>query len=144
MIIKKIFDQLIGTWQMVRTFGTVGTGVGYAVFTPSEPNRLTYREDLTLSCDGQENTYPVYQDYGYHYDPHQNLMTKQFSNGRDFYPLIFDSDFTHATGTHRCLEDLYQAKYTFMDQQNFELIYRVTGPKKNYCLITQFTKLSVV
>lgn len=142
MTIKNIFDQLIGRWHIARTFGTIGTGEGHAEFTLGEPNRLIYREDLTLRCDGRKDADHVYQDYGYLYDIHQNILIKQFSDGRDFYPLIFDSDFKCATGTHRCLSDLYQAKYTFVNQQNFKLTYYVTGPQKNYCLTTQFIKLS--
>ena len=78
----------------------------------------------------------------------RNDGTKPIDNRRAFeddvtkFSSIDDNTPFQAKGTHQCNLDIYQANYTFLNKNSFELSYKVLGPNKNYTIKTSFTRIS--
>lgn len=167
---KQIFDSLPGIWKLSRETLTPlkqwqHSGAecikasGFAVFTPveSDPNLLIYSEKVTINSDTDNvmNGMEAKQKYKYRYDTSTSSLTKYFFDDRLFYTLKIDDDrhqeneTTEATasnkvvggcGTHLCIQDLYEANYSFCNDKYFELKYTINGPKKCYEIINKYDK----
>jgi hypothetical protein len=46
-----------------------------------------------------------------------------------------------AEATHQCNLDTYQASYIFLNEDYFELSYKVLGPSKDYAIKTSSTRI---
>lgn len=124
----------MGSWSIFRHFGAQGLAVGQAAFTLLTPSLLAYREDLEVHIPGFSEA--VYQEYLYVFE--EGCVYKKFKDNRLFYRLEVSN--AEATGAHLCGEDHYQAHYSFLGQNNFTLTYRVKGPRKDYEILTEFTR----
>lgn len=142
---------------------------GFAAFTPleSDPNLLIYSEKVTINSGNDNsngmNGMEAKQKYKYRYDSSTSSLTKYFFDDRLFYTLKFDdsphgqdndgttttkatteasasSRVAGACGTHLCIQDLYEAKYSFDNDCYFELKYTINGPKKCYEIINKYEK----
>lgn len=166
---RQIFDSFPGIWKLTRETLTPlkqwqHSGAesiranGFAAFTPSEsdPNLLVYSEKVTIHSGSDVasvmNGMEAKQKYKYRYESATKTLTKYFFDDRLFYALKIDTrhdnDTTEATasnevfgcGTHLCIQDIYEANYSFFSDKQFELKYTISGPKKCYEIITQFEK----
>ncbi|WP_417904900.1 DUF6314 family protein [Candidatus Tisiphia endosymbiont of Micropterix aruncella] len=145
-----IFHNLVGTYAITRILGNYGTAKGIAYFIEdkkhiySPHSRILYREELDVKYYGNTNKVKAFKDYLYSLE--QNKIVKYFVNENNnglFYQLHFISNTPfQAEGTHQCNLDLYQANYTFLNKNSFELSYKVLGPNKNYTITTSFTRIS--
>lgn len=133
---------------------------GFAAFIPSEsdPNLLIYSEKVTIINSGNDNSngmngMEAKQKYKYRYDTTTSALTKYFFDDRLFYTLKIeeqhDNETTEATasnqviecgGTHLCIQDLYEANYSFGNGNYFELKYTINGPKKCYEINNKYEK----
>jgi len=79
----------------------------------------------------------------YWYVQNNQTISKLFSDDRLFYTLHtkrkFDTIYAH--GKHQCAQDVYTALYLMKDSHHFRLIYTVKGPRKDYQIITHYTKM---
>lgn len=166
---RQIFDSLPGIWRLTRETLTPlkqwqNSGAecikakGFAAFTliESDPEQLIYSEKVTIYNENDNenvmNGMQAKQKYKYRYDNKTNTLTKLFFDDRLFYEMKFDArndvgSTTEATaitgcGTHLCIQDLYEANYSFRTDKLFELKYTVNGPKKCYEIITKYEKCS--
>lgn len=168
---KQIFDLLPGIWRLRReTLTTLKDwqqsgciplkANGFAAFTSidTDPNVLIYSEKIKVIDENGINTgmngSEFKQRYKYRYDPSASTLTKYFFDDRIFYKLQIDarsdSESTEATasnsfigcGEHLCIQDLYEANYSFASDVKFELKYKVNGPKKCYEIINNYEKCS--
>ncbi|WP_341747494.1 DUF6314 family protein [Candidatus Tisiphia endosymbiont of Dascillus cervinus] len=148
-----IFHNLVGTYAITRILGNYGTAKGIAYFIEdkghsSPHSRILYREDLDVEYYSNTNRVKAFKEYLYSLE--QNRIVKYFVNENNnglFYQLHFISnipfqDKVQAKGTHQCNLDIYQANYTFLNKNSFELSYKVLGPNKNYTIKTSFTRIS--
>lgn len=148
-----IFHNLVGTYAITRILGNYGTAKGIAYFIEdkghsSPHSRILYREELDVEYYGNTNRVKAFKEYLYSLE--QNKIVKYFVNENNnglFYQLHFISntplqDKVQAKGTHQCNLDIYQANYTFLNKNSFELSYKVLGPNKNYTIKTSFTRIS--
>lgn len=133
---------------------------GYAAFisAESDPNLLLYSEKVRInSGDDASNSsgmngLEAKQKYKFRYDNSTSSITKYFFDDRLFYTLKIDDkndNTTEATasnvitvgcGTHLCIQDLYEANYSFHNDKYFELTYTINGPKKCYEIINTYEK----
>ncbi|MFP3018559.1 MAG: DUF6314 family protein [Candidatus Tisiphia sp.] len=149
-----IFHNLVGTYAITRILGNYGTAKGIAYFIEDKEHiylphsRILYREELDVEYYGNTNRVKAFKEYLYSLE--QNKIVKYFVNENNnalFYQLHFISntpfqDKVQAKGIHQCNLDLYQANYTFLNKNSFELSYKVLGPNKNYTIKTSFTRIS--
>lgn len=166
---KQIFDILPGIWKITRETLTPlkqwqNAGAecikanGFAAFTSmeSDQNVLIYAEKVTINSeDSAMNGMEARQKYKYHYNSADQTLTKYFIDDRLFYTLKVEQQHEHETtteasasnqitgcGTHLCIQDLYNANYTFANDKQFQLKYTINGPKKCYEIITMYEKCS--
>jgi len=79
-----------------------------------------------------------YQKYEYRFAEEDNNLCKYFADGRLFY--VLDIQGNKAYGEHLCGLDLYQAEYSFIDEENFLLEYKTKGPNKDYKIFTMYKR----
>ena len=144
-----LFKYLPGVWMLRRRLGTLGSMKGMAYFQPYGENRLHYQEqgDATF---GQGKVFSAYRMYVYMYkkkkmkvycwDQREKKPTRLLHT-LHFYHVEPTSHTLVATGTHRCADDVYKARYTFFSNNHFQLIYQVQGPRKDYVIQTHFRKI---
>lgn len=134
---------------------------GYAAFIihESDPNWLIYSEKVTINSDrgsgNAMNGMQAKQKYKYRYDKLTETLTKYFFDDRLFYELkiidasssnregvteVITSSDLKCSGSHLCIEDVYDANYSFQNSEQFKLNYSVNGPKKCYQIITKYEK----
>lgn len=139
-----IFRWLEGTWSLSRQITGTGKMNGKAVFRLENPinlNRYHYREEgiLTFLTNQSLN---FHREYVYEYDENHQIINVYFNENplKFFHKLQFSTDFKSADASHLCINDRYDAYYTFLNENQFGLQYRVKGPKKDYQIISTFTK----
>lgn len=66
-------------------------------------------------------------------------LSVYFEDGRLFHHVPAGGGQT----THLCDPDIYVLDYDFAGWPRFELRHRVSGPRKDYAMITQFTRAPV-
>ncbi len=137
----QIFQTLAGKWIIKRHIEGFGYGEGSANFTKSENdcNEMLYAEKLDLHFSGDRHYSNAHQEYKFVYDPKQDCIAKYTSKEELMYK--FDIRDNGAKGEYQCESDRYIATYNFIDESKFTLKYVVSGPSKNYSIITEFEKV---
>lgn len=144
-----VFNSLEGNWKLYRTLSNNGMMSGTAAFIRCDLNELFYRETGLFVPNTNAHTFKVYREYFYCYMKNQihvfhaennkptNLLhTLEFiTNSKATFPL-------QAQAHHVCSQDSYQALYSFFATQ-FQLQYKVKGPKKNYTITTIFDRIEI-
>lgn len=148
---KKIFDLLKGQWTIYRTMTAVtgaslGKCKGIVSFVSDKEKRiLYYKEKGELQTFNKK--FRFFKNYIYKFN----------SNGTDL-EVYFDETplrFFHSIkwkkpqggiilgqgSTHKCAQDIYQLSYQLLSEHLFFVNCKVSGPKKNYILHSQFFKL---
>lgn len=62
----------------------------------------------------------------------------KFADGSPFYELDLSSG--APSFLHRCGNDTYHGHYLVKHRDRFYETWRVMGPRKDYCLVTRFTR----
>jgi hypothetical protein len=52
-----------------------------------------------------------------------------------------DTGYLHANAYHRCSADDYRSSYCFKSEKDFTIVHRVTGPRKDYTLTTDYRRI---
>lgn len=139
---EQIFKSLSGRWSLNRVLGAYGEIEGFATFSENRDiNILNYREDFNVNNFNQ-NSMHSYKEYEYHL--FESKIMKCFKSENDqrqvFYELEFLSD-DFAVAKHMCNLDSYDVEYNFSSLGNFKLKYSVKGPRKDYIIETEFSKI---
>lgn len=139
---EKIFHFLRGNWTFYRLTNGQGEMWGKAYFTDflEDFPRLQYKEAGTFVTP-QKVQIPFYQNYIYIL---RNNKIKVYFNSlqkkEDLFYILEFYDGNKAFGDHVCGNDKYQATYTFLNENQFTLQYKVVGPRKNYLIETNFQR----
>lgn len=144
----QLFNNLRGIWKLNRRLGTQGYMQGMARFQAWRQGVLYYQEQGNATF-GNSKALPAYRAYAYVYD--QGTIAVHFWNQEQRQPagllhtlhfcsIKTPSQATVATGTHKCADDVYEARYTFVSQKYFQLTYQVQGPHKDYTIQTYFSR----
>jgi len=135
-----IFHNLEGKWSIKRILGAVGTAEGEASFIQTgNSNVFSYQEKLEITFTGYEKQ-TGHQEYKFIYDVERDSISKYNSSDNFMYQLKFSGN--KANGEYDCTPDKYIATYMFLSDNKFFLIYKVTGPAKNYSIVTEFEKIT--
>jgi len=147
----KAFNLMKGSWNMYRTITSPKfqpmTGAGKAVFEQFQENKnaLLYKEELILQLSSES----INAKREYIFRLIEDDVSVYFNENpeRFFYTLKFapktpsERVFDQAGGEHLCGNDNYKASYNFFDNDNFELIYKVVGPQKDYIMTTKYSRI---
>ena len=129
--------DLDGAWVLTRlvwdfTLSRWQRGTGWVNFAEWAPGRFQCREDLFFAGN-----------------PARRMTLWDVSTGRidihyaDGYPLVgLDLSATPCEGEHLCGEDLYRARLKSIDPTRFVLGWRVTGPRKDYAMVTDYRRMA--
>ncbi len=128
-----------GRWRIGRTIEDVRAGrsgrlAGTARFAPV-PEGLAYREEGTLAFPGSA---PMRASRGYLWrDGGAGTIDVHFADGRFFHR--FDAEDAAPASSHHCPPDLYRVRYDFRAWPRWQAEWRVTGPRKDYAMVTTYT-----
>jgi Family of unknown function (DUF6314) len=146
--VLQLFKHLQGVWKLKRRLGTQGYMQGVARFQTRREGMLYYQEQGSATF-GNGKTFSAYRAYAYVYGQ-GTIAVHSWNSVHEqpaelLYTLYFQSANTTsqalvATGTHECVNDVYQAQYTFVSHKHFQLTYRVKGPHKDYVIQTHFSR----
>lgn len=141
-----IFTMLQGSWKIHRAIPGHGIVNGIANFTGGTVNQLFYKEGGTFIQE-QGKQFNIQQEYLYTY--YKKQISVYFCEGSQKNQLFYHlnkltrcNDKLHLSASYLCNLDLYQLAYDFAHQNEFNLRYVVTGPKKNYTINTLYHRIS--
>ena len=149
----------IGIWKIARTCidhtsnsNNNFQGSGKATFKELSNNNdnslLQYSESLTLNISVANTTNSTQATKQYHYefkDGDVSIYNEEKSGNAIHCQKMFDLNFINnksAKGQYECGNDMYNCTFTFLSDTRFSITYKVTGPKKDYTLISIFEKYS--
>lgn len=143
---KEVLSYFLGGWKVQRVISGFGEITGQATFQVSDEHEqyLDFQEEMVLPSvqnsaqDQKPNAFRTYQ-----YRMTEEGFDIFFSDGATKGNLFLSFAFTQAsmlTSHHLCIKDHYDAKFTFLSADQFELGFSVVGPKKDYSILTTFTR----
>jgi hypothetical protein len=142
--VDDVFFFFEGEWAFDRrVMGTeTAFAQGKATFEKIDEKSLSYREEGRLQTEKsfvdfyrnyiyilRENVLDVIHGEG----PQQGQLYQSYQMAHDCASLIPISN-------HFCDPDTYEAQYQLTDKNTFDLVTKVTGPKKGYTISTRFTR----
>lgn len=129
---------LVGAWAIVRRIedrrGPDGRFAGTGVFSP-DGDGLIWRESGVLTI-GAAAPFRAAQRHLWRFAAGGGV-TVLFADGRAFHG--FDPDAPEAE--HDCPPDLYRVAYAFDPPDRWRATWRVTGPRKNYRMVSDMTRI---
>ena len=133
MLMARCLSDFEGDWRIMRTItnasGPDATFVGRANWTPKGEG-LLYVETGELHMSGQP---AMHAERRYFWDAQLGVW---FDDGRFFHQVPASGGDT----AHWCDPDQYDVHYDFSGWPSFETRWKVRGPRKNYAMITQYSR----
>jgi Family of unknown function (DUF6314) len=132
-------QSFAGTWRLERSIedvraGRTGRLVGEARFHPTDGG-LAYHETGTLALEGAA---PMRAERRYLWrDGGAGTIEVRFADGRFFHR--FDAEDVRPAATHDCAADTYRVRYDFRAWPRWQAAWRVTGPAKDYAMVSTYT-----
>jgi hypothetical protein len=141
---SRIMASLPGAWSFNRVIEGQGSMQGIATFTPLGAVSLAYRERGRLKLlDGTE--LEAEREYVFREsDRGFNVFFKE-TPLRLFHAIeLVASDGGALIGSagHLCNLDHYQSTYSFSADDGFVIRHVVSGPRKDYTMITTYRRMS--
>ncbi len=133
-------DDFEGTWQISREItdrlaGKPGQLTGTASFARDGDDVLLYEERGTLRL-GDGPVLEATRRYRWHFVGDRVEMT--FDDGAAFHSF---TPHGYVDGTkHPCGDDTYNVRYDFIPWPRWRAVWVVTGPRKDYTSVTEFTR----
>ncbi len=134
-------QSFAGRWRLDRTIddrraGRTGRLAGEARFDPVDGG-LAYVEDGTLAFPGsapmQATRRYLWRSAG------GGIVEVAFGDGGFFHR--FDLGVPAPEATHDCPPDLYRVRYDFRAWPDWRAEWRVTGPSKDYGIVSAYARL---
>ncbi len=125
-------QDFMGQWTLSRKIkdnlhGHNGTLTGLAAFTGTGAIRLTYEENGTLVLETGASL-AASRRYLWEFTDAEVVVC--FADSKPFHQFIPSG---HADGTdHPCGDDFYTVRYDFTAWPQWEAVWTVTGPRKDY------------
>lgn len=167
----EVFRSLKGSWKLIRNLNSLvstypsGTLEGIATFAERHPTEDIYDAEYLYSESGdfttqQGLTLRATRQYVYRYSrttdaisvwfvkPDDGGVVDYFFHKLDFREMVQRLDpgpeIWSASGYHLCVEDNYNADYSFhlKDSKitNWHAVFNVNGPKKDYVASAMYTR----
>jgi hypothetical protein len=127
-----LLGWLTGDWSIDRDInGGGGTFVGRAAFTPQADGTLRWHETGELTLDGA--TVPTYRTLSI-----DAAGQVRFDDGRPFHVLALVDGACDAF--HPCAPDEYEGRYVVVDDDTFDVTWRVRGPGRDDTIISRYAR----
>jgi Family of unknown function (DUF6314) len=128
-----------GSWSLERSVSNNTSMIGEAFFSVIAENRLNYLEKGSMILPHQVQL-PFERCYLYEIEP--NALTIFFEDHRLFQhiPLAIGDHALYGDAVHYCVDDVYRSHYTFYPDHRFNIRHIVSGPHKDYSILTHFIK----
>ncbi len=127
--------DLLGTWQFERTIedrlGPRRRVTGATMLEVIDDGRVRWSETGTMTWDGGET--PVFRTL--FVEQRADAWRVTFENGRDFHPWSVGIDVVHPCGA-----DTYDGRVEVFGPAAWTVIWRVSGPAKDYTMTTHLTR----
>ncbi|MDA9436803.1 DUF6314 family protein [Bradyrhizobium sp. CCBAU 51627] len=138
----EVVNRLAGSWSLSRIITGQATMQGAAVVTPSEDGMFAYREQghLTLA---NGTTLEAEREYIFRQGERGFLVFFKKAPPQLFHEIsLFASAEGALSGSagHLCNLDHYQSTYTFLADGRFIVRHAVSGPRKDYTMVTAYTR----
>lgn len=131
--LARVLADFEGCWSLGRRIshdsGVQAEFVGQAVWSPQDDG-LACVETGLLTLDGQE---PMQSEQRYWWGAEMRVC---FGDGRFFHRVPAMGG---KTG-HWCDPDQYDGHYDFARWPQFEVVWRVSGPRKSYCMRSIYSR----
>lgn len=133
------FTDFQGEWRIEREIVEAGGAThrltGTAQFSP-DPEGLLYREDGVLVTDTGAS---FAASRVYHWrEVSGGRVQVLFEDGRDFH--TFDLTNSCPEDQHWCDPDQYRVSYDFSAWPNWQSVWTVSGPRKDYRMVTRYQR----
>jgi hypothetical protein len=131
---------LYGQWRLSRRIHDLRLGLR---------GRLEGRASVTAAATDlrlEESGRLVFGSHGCDASQHYRIVLDDAgaqvfrADGSHFHDLDLSSGW--AGILHRCGDDLYRGRYRVLDDDRYCVIWRVTGPRKNYRMATAYARLA--
>ncbi|QPF92636.1 DUF6314 family protein [Bradyrhizobium commune] len=139
-----VMTRFVGSWSFDRVIEGQATMRGIAVFTPLDTERLVYREqgDLTLA-----NGTALQAEREYIFASRDGGFEVFFKENppRLFHVISLSASLRgepSGSAGHLCNRDYYQSTYSFLADGRFVIRHVVSGPRKDYTMVTTYTRLA--
>lgn len=127
----RVLADFIGVWSLRKVItqegGPDGEFRGSATWRKGVRG-LTYHEHGHLRLGDAD---PIVAERSYVWHPD---LTVHFDDGRFFHTVPA----TGGSTRHWCDPDLYEVMYDFAEWPRFQVVWTVTGPRKNYRMACQY------
>lgn len=142
-IMLDLYEYLQGTWEFERIIEGHGTAQGMATFKKHavNPQTLNYQESGIFHNLAQQ-AFKVHREYIYQFE-HEHIHVYHARCGEKtdfFFELLLNTEEQQGAGHHLCVQDHYQAFYQFINTHQFQLNFKVNGPKKDFLIETHYRK----
>jgi hypothetical protein len=139
---SQVMTRLAGAWSFDRVIEGQGSMQGLATFTPLDAGCLDYREQGRLKLQN-----------GTELEAEREYVFRKRDRGFEVFfketpPRLFhtislsasDDGALNGSADHLCSPDHYQSTYTFLADGGFVVRHVVSGPRKDYTMITTYTR----
>lgn len=113
-------------------------------------SKLLYREEGNVNFSPGSNSdkiFPFYREYMYAFKSatEADVYFYQPQHGTDhmkfFHSLSIAASGTGVSSEHLCIDDVYLATIIIESSDAFQMSWKVTGPKKDYQIVTTYTRV---
>jgi hypothetical protein len=142
---SEVMKRLTGSWSLNRLIAGQGSMQGVATFTPLGPDGLAYREQGQLRFPN-----------GTVLEAEREYVFRARDRGFDVFfkatpPRLFhtidlaasDDGVLDGSADHLCNLDHYQSTYIFRPDGGFVIRHVVSGPRKDYTMVTTYMRVGV-
>ncbi|WP_299733173.1 DUF6314 family protein [uncultured Tateyamaria sp.] len=130
---ERVLADFLGRWEIAREIvpasGPRASFSGHAEWSAA-PGGAEYFETGVLHLDGAP---PMTAERRYHW---AEDLSVRFGDGRDFHQVPPAG----GQASHFCDPDTYLVTYDFSDWPAFTVRYDVSGPRKDYVMISRFRR----
>ncbi|MCK0169707.1 DUF6314 family protein [Aliiroseovarius sp. S1123] len=139
---KVEITDFLGIWKITREIveqsGETHHLTGRAEFSQAADGVTYHEEGQLVTATGAQFT----ANRVYHWrDTGNGRVQVLFDDGRDFHNFDLTSD--DLTDQHWCDPDMYHVSYNLADWPVWSSVWTVTGPRKDYRMITRYRRSGV-
>ncbi len=150
-----VFKLLKGKWSVDRIFDNKtnsdfsGAALGETTLK-AHNNTLLYNETIktTFSNGTKAHGKATYKFQIKNNQLHQYLVTQTEKPSKEDHMFTLDffmhSGKRYAEASYICKKDQYNVLYIFPNDNQFQIIYTVTGPQKDYITRTNFERVALI
>ncbi|WP_298875072.1 DUF6314 family protein [uncultured Bradyrhizobium sp.] len=139
---RAVMARLVGSWSLDRVIADQGSMRGIATFTPLDETGLAYREQGRLRLlDG--TALEAEREYVFRESDRGFEVFFKETPLRLFHAISLsasDDGAMRGRAGHLCNLDHYGSTYTFRGDGSFVIRHVVSGPRKDYTMVTTYTR----